>query len=157
MPLLQIHVFKSTRMHHFEGQIAEAPIVGEGVAPSHTLPPLGRLRLPRQFTPFFSCFFISSFSSLYMEPRIVRSRQINQLLIIIHHWAAVVSCDWAKASGLQVSLSCAVLCQIVSLQYLSRSSHHHLVGFQVVTREVHRSPLRRLLCPAQDHLILSSL
>ena len=30
MPLLQIHVFKSTRMHHFEGQIAEAPIVGEG-------------------------------------------------------------------------------------------------------------------------------
>ena len=37
---------------------------------------------------------------------------------------------WAKASAcrLQVSLSCAVLCQIVSLQYLSRSSHRRLAG-----------------------------
>ena len=30
------------------------------------------------------------------------------------------------------------------------SCHYDL---QVVTREVHRSPLRRLLCPAQDHFI----
>ena len=47
-----------------------------------------------------------------------------------HHWAAVVSCTWVKASAclLQVSLSCAVLCQIVSLPYLSRSSLHRLAG-----------------------------
>ena len=69
-----------------------------------------------------------------------------------------MSCGWAKASAchLQVSLSCAVLCHIVSLQNLSRSSLHHLAdlqcriflsyGLQVVTCEVHR--------PAQDHLIL---
>ena len=44
-----------------------------------------------------------------------------------HHWAAGVSRGWAKASAchLQVSLSCAVLCQIVSLLYLSRSSCVH--------------------------------
>ena len=45
-----------------------------------------------------------------------------------HHWAAVVFRSWEKASPcrLQVGLSCAVLCQIVSLQYLSRSSLHRL-------------------------------
>ena len=82
-----------------------------------------------------------------------------------HHWAAVVSRGWAKASAchFQVSLSCAVVCHIVSLQYLSRSSLHRLAGLpcrlcfpyglQMVTREVHRSSLRRLICPAQDHFI----
>ena len=47
-----------------------------------------------------------------------------------HHYAAVVSHGWVKASAcrLQVSLLCAVLCQIVSLQYLSRSSLHRLAG-----------------------------
>ena len=41
-----------------------------------------------------------------------------------------MSRGWAKASAcrLQVSLSCAVLCQIVSLPYLSRSSLHRLAG-----------------------------
>ena len=36
-----------------------------------------------------------------------------------HHWAVVVSRGWVKASAcrLPVSLSCVVLCQIVSLQY----------------------------------------
>ena len=58
---------------------------------------------------------------------------------------------------------CAVLCHIVSLQYLSRSSLHRLAGLpcrlflsyglQAVTREVHRSSLRRLVCPAQDHFV----
>ena len=50
--------------------------------------------------------------------------------IIIGHWAAVVSSGWANALAcrLQVSLSCAVLCQIVSLQYLSRPSLHRLAG-----------------------------
>ena len=74
-------------------------------------------------------------------------------------------CGWAKASAcrLQIALSCAFLCHIVSLQYLSRSSLHSLAGLpcriflsyglQVVTREVHRSSLRRLICPAQDHFI----
>ena len=52
---------------------------------------------------------------------------------------------------------------IVSLQYLSRSSLHRLAGLpchlflsnglQVVTRDVHQSSLRRLICPAQDHFI----
>ena len=76
-----------------------------------------------------------------------------------------MSRGWAKASGcrLQITLSCAFLCHIVSLPYLSRSSLHRLAGLpcrlflsyglQVVTREVHRSSLRRLICPAQDHFI----
>ena len=55
----------------------------------------------------------------------------------------------------------------MSLQYLSRSSLHRLAGLpcrlflsyglQVVTREVHRSSLRRLICPAQDHFIFLSV
>ena len=62
----------------------------------------------------------------------------------------------------KITLSCAFRCHIVSLQYLSRSSLHRLAGLpclflsyglQVVTREVQRSSLRRLICPAQDHLI----
>ena len=63
----------------------------------------------------------------------------------------------------KTTLSCAFLCHIVSLQYLSRSSLHRLAGLpcrlflsyglQLVTREVHRSSLRRLICPAQDHFI----
>ena len=69
----------------------------------------------------------------------------------------------ATACRLQVSLSCAVLCDIVSLQYLSWSSLRRLAGLhcrlflshglQVVTREVHRSSLMRLVCPAQEHFI----
>ena len=67
-----------------------------------------------------------------------------------HHYAAVVSRGWANASAccLQITMSCAVLCHIVSLQYLSRSSLHRLAGLpcriflsyglQEVTREVHR-------------------
>ena len=67
-------------------------------------------------------------------------------------------------------LACVVLssCQIVSLQYLSRSSLHRLAGIlcrlflsyyglQVVTREVHRSSLRRLMCPAQDDIFRTLL
>ena len=47
-----------------------------------------------------------------------------------HHWAAVVSRGWAMASSCRFhfSLPCALLCQIVSLQYLSRSSLHRLAG-----------------------------
>ena len=83
-----------------------------------------------------------------------------------HHWVDVVSRGWAKTSAcrLQVSLSCAALCQVVLLQYLSRSSLHRLAGLpcrlflsyyglQVVTREVRRSSFRRLICPAQDDFI----
>ena len=80
-----------------------------------------------------------------------------------------MSRGWAKVSAcrLQVSLPCAVLCQIVLLQYLSRSSRHRLAGLpcrlflsyglQVVTRVVHRSSLSRLICPAQDHFIFLTL
>ena len=77
-----------------------------------------------------------------------------------------MSRGWAKASScrLKSTMSCADLCHIMSLQYLSRSSLHRLAGLpcriflsyglQVVTREVHRSSLRRLICPAQDHFIV---
>ena len=80
-----------------------------------------------------------------------------------------MSRGWAKASAcrLQMTLSCVVLCHIVSLQCLSRSSLHRLAGLpcrlflsyclQVVTREVHQSSLRRLICPAHDHFIFSVL
>ena len=76
-----------------------------------------------------------------------------------------MSRGWAKASArsLQITLSCAFPCRTVSLQYFPRSSLHRLGGLpcrlflshglQVVTREVHRSSLRRLICPAQDHFI----
>ena len=81
-----------------------------------------------------------------------------------------MSGGWAKASlcRFQINLSCAVLCHIVSLQYLSRSSIHRVAGLpcrlflsyyglQMVTREVHRSSLRRLICPAQDHFIFLTI
>ena len=74
-----------------------------------------------------------------------------------------MSLGWAKASAcrLKSTLYCAFRCHIVSIQYLSRSSLHRLApcriflsyGLQVVTREVHRSSLRRLICPARDHFI----
>ena len=62
---------------------------------------------------------------------------------------------------------CAALFQIVPIQYLFRSSLRRLAGLplrlclsyglQVVTSEVHRSSLRRLVCPVQDHYILFTL
>ena len=76
-----------------------------------------------------------------------------------------MSRGWTKDSAcrLQITLSCAVLCHIMSLQYLSRSSLHRMAGLpcgiflsyglQMVAREVHRLSLRRLICPAQDHFI----
>ena len=90
-------------------------------------------------------------------------------LIHHHHWAAVMSCGLAKTSAcrFQVCLSCAVLCQIVSLRYLSGSSLHCLAGLpcrlflqyglQVVTCEVHQSSLRWLICHTQDNLIFLTL
>ena len=80
--------------------------------------------------------------------------------------SAVLSRGWAKASAccFQVCLSCAVLCQVVSLQYSSKSSLHLFAGlprnlflsygFHMVMRFVHLSSLSRLMCPAQDHFIL---
>ena len=78
-----------------------------------------------------------------------------------------MSRGWAKASAclLQVSLSCAVPCQIVSLQYLSRSLFTACPGrlCSLSSFLVIWSPsgdtggpsvvLRRLMCPAQDHFI----
>ena len=104
----------------------------------------------------------------------VRCMCFNSLLCFHHHyhhrhWAAVVSRGWAKVSArcLQVSLSCAVFCQIVSLRYLSRSSLHRLAGLpcclflsyglQVVTREIHQPPLRRLMCSSQHHILFITL
>ena len=74
-----------------------------------------------------------------------------------HGSSTIPEARWAKASScfLQVSLSCAALCQIVSLQYLSGSSLHRLTGLpchlflsyglQVVTLEVHLSSLMGLI------------
>ena len=76
---------------------------------------------------------------------------------------------WAKATAcrLQIAMYCDVLCHIVSVQYLSRSSLHRLAGLpcrlfvsygiQVVIRIVHRSSLKRLICPAQDNFIFLTL
>ena len=84
-----------------------------------------------------------------------------------HHGAAVVSRGWVKASAccLHVTLYWVALCQIVSLHYVSRSPLHRLAslpcrmllsyGLQVVTREVYRSYLTRLMSGAQDHFIFS--
>ena len=68
-------------------------------------------------------------------------------------------------SSPKMTLSCAVLCHIVSLQYLLRSSLHRLAGLpcrlflsyglQVVTREVHRSFVFEAVnmpCPGPFHL-----
>ena len=87
-------------------------------------------------------------------------------LFISIYISAVLSRGWVKASAccFQVCLSCAVLCQVVSFQYSSKSSLHLFAGlphnlflpygFQVVMRFVHLSSLSRLMCPAQDHFIL---
>ena len=51
-----------------------------------------------------------------------------------HYWAVVVFrgwASWARASACHL-LSCAVLCQIVSLKYLSRSFLHRLLSFLVI-------------------------
>ena len=84
----------------------------------------------------------------------------SAIIIIIRQPLCPVVVRKASACRLQITLSCAVLCHIVSLQYLSRSSLHRLAvlscrlflsyGLQVVTCEVHRLFLRRLICPAQD-------
>ena len=44
--------------------------------------------------------------------------------------SAVLSCGWAKASAccFQVCISCAVLCQMVSFQYSTKSSLHRFAG-----------------------------
>ena len=85
------------------------------------------------------------------------------------HWAAIVPRGWGRASAcrLQFSLFCAVLCHIVSLRYLSRSSLHRLAGLpcrlflsygiHMATCKVHPSSLRQLMCPAQDHFIFPTL
>ena len=57
-----------------------------------------------------------------------------------------MSRGWAKASAcrLQMTLSCAVLCHVVSLQYLSRSSLHRLAG---LPHRLFLSPLHTELAP----------
>ena len=86
------------------------------------------------------------------------------IIIIIRQSLCPVVGGRPQHGGLQITLYCAVLCHILSIQYLSRSSLHRLAGLprrlflsygiQVVTREVHRLSLRRLICAAQDHFIL---
>ena len=85
----------------------------------------------------------------------------------VHSTLIIVSTSLLVNSGKSISLFYAVLCQIVSLQYLSRASLHRLAGLpcrlflsdglQVVTCEVHRSYLRRLVCPAHNYFICLTL
>ena len=96
----------------------------------------------------------------------VRCLRAFYFIYIYIYVSAVLSRCWAKASAccFQVCLTCAVLCQVVSFQYSSKSSLHLFAGlprnlflpygFQVVMRFVHLSSLIRLMCPAQDHFIL---
>ena len=74
----------------------------------------------------------------FMTSRLILSVIIITIIIIIGQ-PYIVCRSWANASAcrLQVSLYCAVLCQIVSLQYLSRSSLDPSLGW---------SPLLYVLC-----------
>ena len=84
-----------------------------------------------------------------------------------HHWAAVVSRGWARMPQHAVSkLACRAMSSARSCRSSicpGRLSTAWLVslvvfschnGLQVVTREVHRSSLRRLICPAHVANIL---
>ena len=66
----------------------------------------------------------------------VRHPHTTSRCLLCHHrhWTAVVSRGWAKVATcrLHVALYCTVLCQIVSLQYLSRSSLYRLAYFLVI-------------------------
>ena len=89
----------------------------------------------------------------------------------IHHWAAIVSRGWrspqhaaSKLTWLVLSSAGSCLSSICPGPVLSL---HRLAGLpcriflsyglQVVTREVHRSSLRRLICPSHDHLFFSHI
>ena len=77
-----------------------------------------------------------------------------------HHWAAVLSRGWAKASAcrLQVSLSCAVLCQIVYLSIHGFPCRRFVsYGLQVATRQVHRSSAVGVSCPGPFNPIVFTL
>ena len=94
---------------------------------------------------------------------------MGDTIIHHHHSAAVVSRGWANASAcrLQVTLvlSSAISCRssICPGRLLTAWPVPHVVcychnyGLQVLTREVHRSPLKRLKCPARDHFIVHTL
>ena len=63
-------------------------------------------------------------------------------------------CAKASACRLHVNLSCTVLCQIISLRYLSRSSLHRLACRLFLSLW---SQSCDKLCPAQDHFIFLTL
>ena len=98
--------------------------------------------------------YIDSACQHHDHPVITLTNVLGLLYYHHHHQAAVVSHGWAKASTcrLQVSLSCAVLCHIMSLQYFVQVVSQPL-GWshlfccvhclhQVVTCEVHQSSFR---------------
>ena len=67
-----------------------------------------------------------------IQPPWVSTRSLNYLYLPfskLHHCAVLVSRDWAKASyATSISLSCAILCQMVRSQQSSSSSLHRLAG-----------------------------
>ena len=91
--------------------------------------------------------------TLYSDPVTTVSPHGAVLLESVNIIELLVSRGWADASArcLQVILSCAALCQTVSLQYCLHCRRFSWHGLQVVTRELHRSSLKRLMCHAQDH------
>ena len=75
------------------------------------------------------------------------------------HWAVVVPVIGRRPQHAFSKLACLVSarsgCSSIRPGRLSTAWLVSLVVFSchMVTREVHRSPLRRLVCPAEDHLI----
>ena len=85
-----------------------------------------------------------------------------------HHWAAVMSRSWVITSAccFQASLWCVAHCQVVSLQYLPRSTLHRLAslpsrvvlsyGLHVVTRMRYTSAGYEAVvvsCPGPHHFV----
>ena len=119
-----------------------------------------------------ACLYLAM--SLLRERSHNASESITSRITVTYHSAVmfIPNCYcWARGLGLyhlvNMEVTCAVLCQIMSLQYLSSRSLRRLAGhpshcflsygLQVVTREVHRSSLRQLVSPSQDHFLFLTL
>ena len=95
-----------------------------------------------------------------------RSKHIAIAISPLSRFCRRVSVKEGPQHAVSKLACCVVLCQIVSLPYVPRSSLHRLAGLpclflsyglQVVTREVHRPSLRWSICPAHDHFIFLRL
>ena len=107
-----------------------------------------------------ACPLTKTNTALFILPIIIITIIIGQPLCPVderrpHHAVSMLAClglSFARSCRSSIfpgRLSTACLVSLVVFSY------HY--GLQVVTREVHRSSLRRLVCPAQDHLISLTL